>query len=145
MLDHMLSHVAVHGLLDLQVKASGDLQIDAHHSAEDVAIVLGGALDRALGDRNGIARMGQAFVPMDEALAMVAVDLSGRSYSVIGGQFAAPMIGALPSTLVPHFFETLAVHGRFNMHAHVLYGRTTITKRKRFSRRWPGAWYSGGH
>ncbi len=123
MLDHLLSHVAVHGLIDLQVRATGDLQIDAHHTVEDVAIVLGDALDRAFGDKRGIARMGHAYVPMDDALAFVAIDLSGRAYAVIDAPFAAPMIGALPASLVAHFLETLATHARMNLHAKVFYGR----------------------
>ncbi|MBC7243139.1 MAG: imidazoleglycerol-phosphate dehydratase, partial [Anaerolineae bacterium] len=82
-LDHLLSHVAVHGLLDLRVQAQGDLEIDEHHTVEDIAIVMGQALDQALGRREGIRRMGEAHVPMDEALAFVAVDLSGRPYAVI--------------------------------------------------------------
>ena len=123
MLDHMLSHVAVHGLLDLEIRATGDLEIDAHHTTEDVAIVLGDALARALGDKRGIARMGHAYVPMDEALAFVAIDLSGRAYAVIDAEFASPMIGALPASLVEHFLETLATNARMNLHAKVLYGR----------------------
>lgn len=123
MLDHLLSHVAVHGLLDLEIRATGDLQIDAHHTVEDVAIVLGDALDRALGDKRGIARMGHAYVPMDESLAFVAIDLSGRAYAVIDAQFSAPMIGTMPASLVAHFFETLATHAKMNLHAKVLYGR----------------------
>jgi imidazoleglycerol-phosphate dehydratase len=123
MLDHMLSHVAVHGLFGLEIRAEGDLQIDAHHTVEDVAIVLGDALDRALGDKRGIARMGHAYVPMDEALALVAVDLSGRPYAVIDADFAAPMLGAMPSSLVAHFLETLAMHANMNLHARVFYGR----------------------
>ncbi len=123
MLDHLLSHVAVHGLLDLEIRATGDLQIDAHHTVEDVAIVLGDALDRALGDKRGIARMGHAYVPMDDALAFVALDLSGRAYAVIDASFAAPMLGAMPASLVAHFLETLATHARMDLHARVLYGR----------------------
>ncbi|MBM3130954.1 MAG: imidazoleglycerol-phosphate dehydratase HisB [Chloroflexi bacterium] len=123
MLDHLLSHVAVHGLLDLEIRATGDLQIDAHHTVEDVAIVLGDALDRALGDKRGIARMGDAYVPMDDALAFVALDLSGRAYAVIDAQFPAPMIGAIPASLVAHFLKTLATHAKMNLHARVLYGR----------------------
>lgn len=123
MLDHLLSHVAMHGLLDLEIRATGDLQIDAHHTIEDVAIVLGDALARALGDKRGIARMGDAYVPMDDALAFVALDLSGRAYAVIDAPFAAPMLGALPTSLVAHFFETLATHAKMNLHARVLYGR----------------------
>ncbi|MCI0478280.1 MAG: imidazoleglycerol-phosphate dehydratase HisB, partial [Anaerolineales bacterium] len=123
MLDHLLSHVAVHGLIDLEIRATGDLQIDAHHTIEDVAIVLGDALDRALGDKRGIARMGDAYVPMDDALAFVALDLSGRAYAVIDAPFVAPSIGAIPTSLVAHFLETLATHAKMNLHARVLYGR----------------------
>ena len=121
--DHMLHHVAVHGLFDLTVQASGDLHIDAHHTVEDVAICLGRALDQALGDRQGIARMGAAYVPMDEALARVVVDLSGRAYSVFRAPFVVPMIGQMPTSLVEHVFETIAVHARMNLHAEVIYGR----------------------
>ena len=123
MLDHLLSHVAVHGLLDLEVRATGDLQIDPHHTVEDVAIVLGDALDRALGDKRGIARMGHAYVPMDEALALVAIDLSGRAFAVVDADFAAPMLGSMPSSLVAHFLETLATHARMNLHTRAFYGR----------------------
>ena len=123
MLDHLLSHVAVHGLLDLEVRATGDLQIDPHHTVEDVAIVLGDALDRALGDKRGIARMGHAYVPMDEALALVAIDLSGRAFAVVDADFAAPMLGTMPASLVAHFLETLATHARMNLHARAFYGR----------------------
>jgi len=122
-LDHMLSHVAVHGLFDLTVQASGDLDVDPHHTVEDVALVLGQALDQALGDRSGIARMGSAFVPMDESLAFVAVDLSGRPYAVTEAAWTGPSVGGLPVTLIAHFFQSLAVTGRANVHARILYGR----------------------
>ncbi len=122
-LDHMLRHVAVHGLFDLKVRATGDLEIDAHHTIEDVAIVLGQTLDKALGERAGIQRLGHAYVPMDEALAFVAVDLSGRAYPVIQADWHTPTIGQMPTSLVPHFLETLAVHGRLNLHARIEYGR----------------------
>ena len=121
--DHMLHHVAVHGLFDLTVQARGDLHIDAHHTVEDVAIAFGQALDRALGERRGINRMGTAYAPMDESLARVVVDLSGRPYAVIDAAFDAPAIGAMPTSLVAHALESIAVHGRLNLHAHVLYGR----------------------
>ena len=121
--DHLLRHVALHGLFDLAVDAVGDLEIDAHHTVEDVAIVLGQALDEALAGRVGIQRMGSAYVPMDEALAFVAVDLSGRAYSVIQAQWHGPAIGQMPTTLVPHVLETLAIRGRMNLHARVEYGR----------------------
>ncbi len=122
-LDHLLRHIAVHGLFDLEIKASGDLEIDAHHTVEDVAIVLGQALDQALGDRKGIVRMGSAYVPMDEALAFVAVDLSGRPYAVIAAEWHTPAIGLLPTTLIPHFLESFAFNARLNLHARVEYGR----------------------
>ncbi len=121
-LDHMLSHVAVHGLFDLTVQASGDLHVDAHHTLEDVALVLGQALDQALGNRGGITRIGSAYVPMDEALAFVAVDLSGRPYAVTQAEWSGPSVGGLPVTLFPHFFQSLAVTARANIHARVLYG-----------------------
>lgn len=122
-LDHMLSHIAVHGLFDLTVRAQGDLHVDVHHTVEDVALVLGQALDRALGDRRGIVRMGSAYVPMDEALAFVAVDLSGRPYAVVQADWHASEVGGIPTSLLPHFLESLAVMGRLNLHAKVLYGR----------------------
>ena len=122
-LDHMLAHVAVHGLFDLTVQASGDLDIDPHHTVEDVALVLGQALDQALGDRAGIARIGSATVPMDETLASVAVDLSGRPYGVTEMAWAGSSVGGIPVTLIPHFFESFAVTARANVHARVLYGR----------------------
>jgi imidazoleglycerol-phosphate dehydratase len=121
--DHMLHHVAHHGLFDLTVKASGDLHIDPHHTVEDVAIALGQALDRALGDRAGIVRMADAWVTMDEALAQVIVDLSGRPYAVFSGEFAGPMVGGLSVSLIPHVLESLAAHGRMNLHTRILYGR----------------------
>ena len=122
-LDHMLRHVAVHGLFDLEVKATGDLDVDPHHTVEDVAIVLGQAFDQALGDRAGIARMGSATVPMDEALAFVAVDLSGRPYTVVQADWHAPLIGSLPTALIPHFLESFAFNARLNLHARIEYGR----------------------
>lgn len=122
-LDHMLAHVAVHGLFDLTVKAGGDLDVDAHHTVEDVALTLGEAFDQALGDRAGIVRIGSAHVPMDEALAFVAVDLSGRPYAVTEMVWTGPTVGGLPVTLIPHFFESFAVAARANIHARLLYGR----------------------
>ena len=122
-LDHMLTHVAVHGLFDLTVKAVGDLHIDPHHTIEDTALVLGQALAEALGDKAGIVRMGSAYVPMDEALAFVALDLSGRPYAVVDATWHGPNIGQVPTTLVPHFLESLAVTAKANLHAKVLYGR----------------------
>ena len=122
-LDHLLRHIAVHGLFDLDVKASGDLEIDPHHTVEDVGLVLGQAFDQALGDRKGIVRMGSASVPMDESLAFVAVDLSGRPYAVIQAEWHTPSIGLLPPALIPHFLESFAFNAKINLHARVAYGR----------------------
>ncbi len=122
-LDHMLTHLAVHGLFDVTVKATGDLHIDVHHTVEDVALALGQAFDEALGDRKGIVRMGDSFAPMDETLAHVAIDLSGRPYAVIQAEWHTPYVGNIPTTLFSHFFESFAVTSRCNLHARVLYGR----------------------
>jgi imidazoleglycerol-phosphate dehydratase len=122
-LDHVLTHIAVHGLFDLTVEAQGDLHVDAHHTIEDTALLLGQALAEALGDKRGITRMGTAFVPMDEALAFVAVDLSGRPYAVVEAAWHGPSIGQFPTSLVNHFFESLAASARANLHARVHYGR----------------------
>ena len=122
-LDHMLTHLAVHGLFDLTVQAKGDLHIDVHHTVEDVALALGQAFDKALGDRKGIVRMGDCFAPMDETLAHVALDLSGRPYAVIQAEWHTPYVGNIPTTLFPHFFELFAVTARCNLHARILYGR----------------------
>ena len=121
--DHMLSHIALHGKFDLRVKAEGDLHIDAHHTVEDIAICLGRAIDEALESRAGIQRMGSAYVPMDEALARVVIDLSGRPYAVIQAEFSTPLMGQMPTDLVAHALETIAAHARMNLHAEVLYGR----------------------
>ncbi len=122
-LDHMLAHLAVHGLFDLSVQAKGDLHIDTHHTVEDVALALGQAFDKALGDRKGIIRMGDCFASMDETLVHVAVDLSGRPYAVIQAEWHTPYVGNIPTTLFLHFFESFAVTARCNLHARVLYGR----------------------
>jgi len=122
-LDHMLTLFAHHGLFDLTLQATGDLHIDAHHTVEDVAICLGQALDQALGDRAGIVRTAHSYVPMDEALGFVAVDLSGRPYAVIEVAWHGALLGGMDADLVRHFLETVATHGRLNLHARVLYGR----------------------
>ncbi len=122
-IDHMLTHVAVHGLFDLEVKAQGDLEVDFHHTIEDCAIVLGQAIDKALGNRQGIMRMASVYTPMDEALAFVALDLSGRPYPVIQATWNTPAIHGIPTSLFTHFFESLAIHMRANLHARTMYGR----------------------
>ncbi len=122
-LDHMLTLLAGHGLFDITARADGDLHIDDHHTAEDLFICLGKALDDSLGDRRGLVRTAHSYVPMDEALARVVIDLGGRPYSVFEAAFTTPRVGTLGTDLIFHLFETLAVHGRLNLHAHVLYGR----------------------
>jgi len=121
--DHMLAQLSAHSLFDLEVKAEGDLEVDAHHTVEDVAIALGQALDQALGTRVGIARMGHAYAPLDESLVRVVVDFSGRPYAVVLAEFAGTRIGSMDTDLVVHFLETLAMHAKMNLHAYVLIGR----------------------
>jgi imidazoleglycerol-phosphate dehydratase len=116
MFDHFLTQIARHGMFDLEVSASGD---DQHHIVEDVAICLGRAFNEALGDKRGIARMAHALVPMDEALAMVAIDLSGRGGAYVVLPFAGAMIGDLESDMVRHFLLTFATEGRFTLHARI--------------------------
>jgi imidazoleglycerol-phosphate dehydratase len=122
-LDHMLALFARHGQFDITVIANGDLHVDDHHTAEDVCICLGMALDRALGERRGIVRTAHSFVPMDEALGFVALDLSGRPYCVFDAEFVTPRVGQLGTDLIAHLFESIAVHGRLNLHARIHYGR----------------------
>lgn len=122
-LDHMLVLFAGHGLFDLEVEATGDLHIDEHHTAEDTFLCLGKALDQALGNRVGIVRTAHAYVPMDESLALVAVDLGGRPYCVFNAEFVTPRLGGLGTDLVFHLFESFAIQARMNLHANVLYGR----------------------
>jgi imidazoleglycerol-phosphate dehydratase len=119
MLDHMLSQLARHGTFDISLSATGD---DTHHLVEDVAICLGKALNEALGERRGIVRMADASVPMDDALAMVALDLSGRGYAMLDLPFTENDMFGFPADMVRHFLETLALEGRFNLHARILYG-----------------------
>lgn len=121
-LDHMLELLAAHALLDLEVRARGDLHVDEHHTVEDVGIVLGQAMAKALGERRGIRRYG-FLLPMDESLARVAVDLGGRSYLVFRAEFTRERVGDLPTELVEDFLKALADHLRANVHVTVEYGR----------------------
>jgi imidazoleglycerol-phosphate dehydratase len=121
-LDHMLDSLARHGLFDLRVRADGDLHVDEHHTVEDVAIALGRALAEAVGDARGIRRMGDATVPLDEALALVAVDLSGRGLATLDVPLRGPRVGQLPTELVPHFFQSLAMEARMTLHVHIVRG-----------------------
>jgi imidazoleglycerol-phosphate dehydratase len=120
--DHMLDLLSRHSLIDLDVAAEGDLQVDAHHTVEDVGIVLGQALEKALGDKRGIHRYGWAIVPMDESLAQVAVDLSGRPAFVFNVVFSGGTIGTFATELVEEFFKALATTARMNLHVAVPYG-----------------------
>lgn len=125
--DHMLTALGAHGSFDLKVKATGDIDIDAHHTVEDTAIVLGQALAEALGDKSGIRRFGDAFIPMDETLAHAAVDVSGRPYFVSTGEpetMVTAVIGGHYATVInQHFFESLALNARIALHVRCLYGR----------------------
>ncbi len=116
MLDHMLTALAAHSLVDVDLRCAGDLWVDEHHTVEDVAIVLGQALDQALGERAGIRRFGDARAPLDEAVAHAVVDLGGRGIARIELPLRGERIGALPATLVPHFFDSMSRHGRIGIH-----------------------------
>ncbi|MBV8781049.1 MAG: imidazoleglycerol-phosphate dehydratase HisB [Phycisphaerae bacterium] len=121
-LDHMLDLLGRHSLVDLTVEASGDLHIDAHHTVEDVGIVLGQALEKALGEKRGIYRYGWAIVPMDESLAQVAIDLSGRPAFVFKVPFRGALIGQFPTELIEEFFKAMATTAKMNLHITVPYG-----------------------
>jgi imidazoleglycerol-phosphate dehydratase len=121
--DHMLAQLARHGHFDLEIEAKGDLEIDGHHTVEDVGWVLGQALREALGDRRGIVRFGHAYVPLDEALTRVVIDLSGRPYLVYKAEFKSPRIGDLQTELIEEFLKALVQEGRLNLHVENLYGR----------------------
>lgn len=119
-LDHMLEHIAVHGLFDLKVRAKGDTHVDLHHTVEDTALVLGEALDRALGDKRGLVRVGHALAPMDEALAMAVVDFSGRPHCLVRAQWTLVTIGELPVSLVEHFFRSFSTAAKATVHMRLL-------------------------
>jgi imidazoleglycerol-phosphate dehydratase len=120
--DHMLDLLSRHSLIDLAVSAEGDLEVDAHHTVEDVGIVLGQAIEKALGDKRGIQRYGWAIVPMDESLAQVAIDLSGRPAFVFNVPFTGSLIGTFAVELVEEFFKALATTAKMNLHIAVPYG-----------------------
>jgi len=121
-LDHMLSHLSKHGKIDLNLKASGDLEVDAHHTVEDVAICLGNALDEALGDKKGIARYGNSSVPMEDALADVTVDLSGRPFCVYNVEYKCEKIGDFDVECIEEMLRSFTNHAKFNLHISVPYG-----------------------
>ena len=124
-LDHMLELFTRHGLFDLTVKATGDLDVDQHHTVEDVGIALGEAVTKALGARRGINRAGYFVMPMDETLAVAAIDLSGRVYTVVDLKLRVKRLGDLQAELVEDFFEGFAQSARANVHLKVLYGRSS--------------------
>lgn len=121
--EHMLAALCRFGLLDLTLSCVGDLHVDAHHTIEDIGICMGQAISQALGDKRGIARLGHACVPMDEALAFVAIDISGRPFLVFDAGFDAPMLGTMDAQLVREFFRALAVGAGITLHMRVPYGQ----------------------
>jgi imidazoleglycerol-phosphate dehydratase len=127
-LDHMLDLVARHGGFDLQTRASGDLDVDQHHTVEDVGIALGEAVNDALGGRKGINRAGYFVMPMDETLAVAAIDLGGRPHTVVDTKVRVRVVGDLQSELVHDFFEGFAIAARANVHVKVMYGRSNHHK-----------------
>jgi imidazoleglycerol-phosphate dehydratase len=120
--DHMLDAFSRHGLFDLTLSCKGDLEVDAHHTVEDVGICLGQALAEAVADKAGLQRFGHAYVPMDDALARAVVDLSGRSYLALNPAFRDATVGEFPVALVPEFFRAVSDHGRLNLHVDLLRG-----------------------
>ena len=127
-LDHMLELVARHGAFDLSLEAIGDLEVDQHHTVEDAGIALGEAFAQALGDKRGIMRAGYFVMPMDETLGIAAVDFGGRSAAVIDSKVGARLVGDLQAELVPDFFDGFARGARANVHAKVMYGRSSHHK-----------------
>ena len=124
--DHMLTLLAKHGRFGLVVEAKGDTYVDAHHTVEDIGLALGQALVKALGDKTGIERYGDAWVPMDEALTQVVIDLSGRPYLVFQGEWSTPVLGGnFETELVEDFFQALAMSAAMNLHVRNVYGRNT--------------------
>ena len=128
-LDHLLSQLSRHSLMDLTVTATGDAnQTGWHHTVEDVSIGVVRAINEAIGDGHGIVRMGHALVPFDETLAQVAVDLSGRAYAIVETAIYGEMVESLPSDLIRHSLESIAMEGKFNLHARVLAGQNSHHK-----------------
>ncbi len=121
--DHMLTHIGKHSLSDLTVKVQGDLEVDCHHTVEDTGIVLGQAIKEALGTKEGINRYGQAIIPMDEALLLCAIDLSGRPYVDVDTPFTVDRVGEFDTEMVEEFFRAVAVHAGMNLHIQVLRGK----------------------
>lgn len=124
-LDHMLTMISKHGMIDLNVKAKGDLNVDFHHTVEDIGIVIGKCIKEALGDKNHIKRYGTFFIPMDESLEMVSIDLSGRPYLVFDAEFKSQKIGDMDTELIEEFFRAVAFNSDMTLHVKSLYGKNT--------------------
>jgi imidazoleglycerol-phosphate dehydratase len=123
--DHMLTLFAKHGLFDLEIQCAGDVEVDGHHTVEDVGIALGEAFNQALGPKEGISRYGVSYVPMDETLCRAVVDFSGRAYLVCKVNFPSERVGKMSTELVEEFFRALAVQSKINLHVEVLYGKNS--------------------
>ena len=121
--DHMLSHIAKHGFIDMNLEARGDVEVDCHHTVEDVGIVLGQAITKALGDKKGIKRYGYMILPMEEALVLCAIDLSGRPYLGFDAELTMERLGDMDTEMVEEFFRALCIHGGINLHIKVLKGK----------------------
>lgn len=121
--DHMLTHVSKHGFIDLELEAKGDLYVDCHHTIEDVGIVLGKAISKALGEKKGIKRYGSFILPMEEALVLCALDISGRPYLGFDAKFQSEKIGEMDTQMIEEFFRALCLHAGFNLHIKVLAGK----------------------
>ena len=126
--DHMMNLFAAHGLFDLKLQCDGDTEVDGHHSVEDIGIALGEAVKEALGDKKGIARYGSFYLPMDESLAFVALDISGRPFLVFDGGDMSPMIGDYDTELTEEFLRAFAFHAGITLHARILYGKNSHHK-----------------
>jgi len=122
-LDHMLTHISKHGFFDLEVKATGDLDVDSHHTIEDVGIVLGKSIKEALGDKAGIKRYGSAIVPMDEALALCAIDISGRPLYISNAKFTVERLGSFDTEMFEEFFRAVCINSGINMHIKIFDGK----------------------
>ncbi len=121
--DHMLTHLAKYSFVDLELKATGDLHIDSHHTVEDIGIVLGDAIEKALGNKEGIKRYGSACIPMDETLVLVSLDLSGRPYLSFQADFTCDRLGSMDTEMVEEFFRALSSRVKMNLHVEVLHGK----------------------
>ena len=123
MMDHLLSQLSRHSLIDMDIKANGDIETGWHHTIEDLGIILGKALHQALGEHKGINRMGHSFVPLDESLSFTAVDFSGRGYAVLDIKISDSDLGGLPADMIRHFLESFAREGKFNLHVRQITGQ----------------------